>query len=130
MKVLVQRHTLTVGLNGKSDILRELPVELVNVDTAAAAVSYLRNERFGGVVSRWRLEDMEEGGFQRKLRTVRPDTATVVLVDGSDPAQEIMARSIGVSAVLTEDCSDELLLATVAAVLGLEIPAAVPVQET
>jgi DNA-binding NarL/FixJ family response regulator len=128
MKVLVQGHTLTVGLNGKGDALDELPIELISVDTAAQAVACLKSERFDCVVSRWHLEDMDQGGFQRRLRAVRPDTATIVLVSGDNPGEEILARSIGVSAVLTEDCSDELLLATVAAVLGIEIPAVVPVE--
>ncbi|MFA5554177.1 MAG: response regulator [Phycisphaerae bacterium] len=125
MKVLVQGHTLAVGLNGKSEILRELPIELTSVDTASQAVSFLKLERFDGVITRWRLDDASEGDFLKKLRLVRPDTPAVVLVDSGNPAQEIMARSIGVSAVLTENCSDELLLATVAAVLGIDIPDAV-----
>lgn len=125
MKVLVQGHALAVGLNGKGDALGELPIELTSVDTAAQAVACLKNERFDCVVSRWHLEDMREGMFQRRLRAVRPDTATIVLVSGDNPGEEVLARSIGVSAVLTEDCSDELLLATVAAILGIEIPSAV-----
>ena len=130
MKILVQGRTLTVGLNGKGDALSELPIELTSVDTATQAVTCLKSERFDCVVSKWHLDDMNEGGFQRRLRAVRPDTATVVLVSCDDPGEEILARSIGVSAVLTEDCSDELLLATVAAILGIVVPAAVPAENT
>lgn len=130
MKVLVQGHALTVGLSGTSGALGELPIELTSVDTAAQAVACLKGERFDCVVSRWHLEDMGQGGFQRRLKAVRPDVATIVLVNGDDLGEEVLARSIGVSAVLTEDCSDELLLATVAAVLGIEIPAAAPFENT
>ena len=130
MKILVQGHTLAVGLNGKSEVLKELPIELTSVDTAAQAVSYLKIEKFDAVITKWNLQDTGEGEFLKKLKLVRPDTATVVLVDGKNPLQEITARSIGVSAVLTENCSDELLLATVAAVLGIEMPSEIFAEKT
>ena len=98
---------------------------LVTVRSAAEAISHIRDDRFESVLSRWDLEDMPAGLFLKKLRLVRPDMTTVVLICGKDVSEEISARSIGVSAVLTEDCSDELLLATVASVLGIAVPAQV-----
>lgn len=122
MEVLVRANLLAVGFNGEIKALEELPVCFVSVDRAAEAVRLIRNERYESVLSKWQLEDMRNGLFLKRLRIVKPDIAIIVFVRGDDPAEEIFARSIGVSAVLTEGCSDELLVQTVAQVLGLEVP--------
>ncbi len=124
MKVLVQGHLLAVGLTDRSELLHELPVLVVTAESAAEAVRSLKNERFDSIVSRWNLVDMPNGGFQKRLRAVKPDVATVVLISPDKPDLEIATRSIGVSAVLTEDCSDEILIQTLAAILGVEVPVA------
>ena len=51
---------------------------------------------------------------------MKPEIPTIVFVKSGDSDQEIAARSLGVSAVLTEDASDELFKETVANVLGLK----------
>ncbi|MFA5424052.1 MAG: response regulator [Phycisphaerae bacterium] len=122
MKSLVKANLLTVGLNGRAKILAELPVRMVSVGSAAEATRLIRNERFDGVLSTWDLDDMAAGLFLKRLRMVKPDIATIVLVSSDDPSQEILARSIGVCAVLTSDCSDGLLTGAVSSVLGIAIP--------
>lgn len=122
MEILVQANLLTVGLNDRTSNFDDLPIRMISVETAAEAVRCIRNDRFESVVSKWQLRDSLGGLFLRQLRMVKPDMTTIVLVDGDDPQQEIMARSIGVTAVLTEDCGDDLLIATVAEILGVEIP--------
>ncbi len=124
MEPLVRTNLLAVGVNGRTQLLSELPIRLVSVQSAAEAVVCIRNDRFESVLSTWNLEDMPRGLFLKRLRVVKPDLTTIVLVNGNDPSEEIGARSIGVCAVLTEDCGDDFLVQAVASVLGLEVPAA------
>lgn len=124
MELLVRTNLLAVGLNGRAQQLDELPVRLVIAGSATQAVGRIRNDRFDSVLSRWNLEDMPEGLFLRRLRVVKPDLKIIVLVDGKNPSEEILARSIGACAVLADDCSDELLVQTVVSILGLDVPTA------
>ncbi len=120
MIVLVQANVLTVGLNGRNEALRELPIRLITMQLGAEVARSLKNEKVDSVISKWDLDDMSNGQFLRKLRTVKPDIPTIVFVNSGNRVQEISARSLGVSAVLSEKTSDELFLETVANVLGLK----------
>jgi len=120
MVVLVQATVMTIGLNGKSTALRELPIRLLNMQSGAEAARSLKNEYVDSVISRWDLDDMDKGRFLKRFRAVKPDIPTIVFVKAGDRAQEVAARSLGVSAVLTDDCDDELFRETVATVLGLK----------
>ena len=125
MIVLVQANVLTVGLNGKNDALRELPVRLITMQSGIQAARSLKNEKVDSVISKWDLQDMEDGRFLRSLRAVKPEIPTVAFVRAGDVAQEIAARSIGVSAVLTDDSDDEFFRQIVANVLGLTSPVSI-----
>jgi CheY-like chemotaxis protein len=133
MVVLVQAHVLTVGLNGKNEVLRELPIRLITVPSGRQAVHSFRNERFDSVITNWDLDDMQNGRFIKKLRAVKPDIPTIVFIRANEPEQEIAARSLGVSAVLTDESDDELFRQTVANVLGIRdiasIEAISPVED-
>ena len=120
MIALVQATVLTVGLNGKSEVLRELPIQVVKMRSGGQAARSLKNENIDSVISKWDLVDMKGGRFLKKLRAVKPDIPTIAFIRAGSQAQEIAARSIGVSAVLTEDTTDELFRETVANVLGLK----------
>ena len=120
MIVLVQASVLTVGLNGKNEVLRELPIRLITMQSGMEAARSLKNEKVDSVISKWDLHDMEDGRFLKNLRAVKPEIPTIAFVRAGDRAQEIAARSLGVSAILTEDTSDELFRETVANVLGLK----------
>jgi DNA-binding NarL/FixJ family response regulator len=124
MELLVRTNLLAVGLNGRAQQLDELPIRLVVAGSASQAVGCIRNDRFESVLSTWNLEDMPAGLFLKRLRVIKPDMKIIVLVDGRNPSEEILARSIGVCAVLADDCSDGLLVQTVASVLGLDVPTA------
>jgi DNA-binding NtrC family response regulator len=128
MIVLVQANVLTVGLNGKNKALRKLPIRLITMQSGVQAARSLKNEKVDSVISKWDLEDMEDGRFLRALRAVKPEVPTIAFVNPGDIEQEIAARSIGVSAVLTDDSDDEFFQQIVANVLGLTSP--VPVKET
>jgi len=119
MIVLVQASVLTVGLNGKNEVLRELPIRLITMQSGTEAARSLKNEEVDSVISKWDLDDMEDGWFLRRLRAVKPEISTIAFVRAGDQAQEIAARSAGVSAVLTDEADDELFRETVANVLGL-----------
>ena len=120
MIVLVQATVLTVGLNGKNEVLRELPIRLITMQSGIEAARSLKSEKVNSVISKWDLHDMEDGQFLKNLRAVKPEIPTIAFIRAGDRAQEIAARSLGVSAVLTEDTSDELFRETVANVLGLK----------
>ncbi|GAI81962.1 unnamed protein product, partial [marine sediment metagenome] len=110
MIVLVQATVLTVGLNGngKNEVLRELPIRLITMQSGTEAARSLKNEKVDSVISKWDLDDMEDGRFLKRLRAVKPEIPTIAFVRAGDRAQEIAARSLGVSAILTDDTSDEL----------------------
>ena len=119
MIVLVQANVLMIGLNGKHKVLRELPVRLITMQSGREAARSLKNEKVDSVISKWDLGDMEDGQFLKKLKAVKPEIPTIAFVKAGDESQEIAARSLGVSAVLTDDADDELFRQTVANVLGL-----------
>ena len=120
MVVLVQATVLTVGLNGKSEILKELPIRLINMQSGFEAARSLKSQKVDSVISNWDLDDMEDGLFLKKLRAVKPEMPTIVFVRAGDRVEEIAARSLGACAVLTSDTNDELFKQTVANVLGLK----------
>jgi len=120
MIVLVQASVLTVGLNGRDEVLRELPVRLITMQSGVEAARSLKNEKVDSVISKWDLGDMRDGRFLKRLRVVRPDIPTIAFVRAGDRAQEIAARSLGVSAVLNDDADDDFFKETVANVLGLK----------
>ena len=118
MIVLVQAKVLAVGLNSRSEILRELPIRLVTMQSGTEAARSLKNEEVDSIISKWDLDDMADGWFLRRLRAVKPQIPTIAFIRAGDQAQEIAARSLGVSAVLTDEADDELFRETVANVLG------------
>lgn len=119
MVVLVQANILTIGLGDKNEVLQELPIRIVSIDSALNAATFLRKENFDGIISNWDVHEMENEIFTRRLHAAKPDIPTIVFIRSGDMAQEITARSLGVSAVLTDQVSADLFRETVANVLGL-----------
>jgi DNA-binding NarL/FixJ family response regulator len=134
MIVLIQASVLTVGLDGKNEVLRELPIRLITMQSGIKAARSLKTEKVDSVISKWDLDDMEDGRFLKNLRAVKPEIPTIAFVRAGNQAQEIAARSLGVSAVLTDEADDELFCETVANVLGLRdvasIKAMSPVEDS
>ncbi len=120
MLVLVQATVMTVGLDGREETLRELPIQLINLECGQKAARSLKTEKIDSVISRWSLDGMEDGLFLKRLKAVKPNIPTIAFVKAGDKKQEIAARSLGVSAVLTDEVSDEMFQQTVANVLGLK----------
>jgi DNA-binding NarL/FixJ family response regulator len=84
------------------------------------AARSLKNEKVDSIISKWDLPDMEAGRFLRGLKAAKPDIPTIVFVRSGNEYEEIAARSLGVSAVLTDQADDELFQQTVANVLGMK----------
>jgi DNA-binding NtrC family response regulator len=120
MIVLVEASVLTVGLNGREEVLRDLPIRVITMRSGVEAARSLKTERVDSVISNWDLEDMADGGFLKGLRAAKPYIPTIAFVKAGDRAQEIAARSLGVSAVLTDEADDDFFQQTVADVLGLK----------
>jgi len=120
MVVLVQATVLTVGLNGRNEVLRELPIRLIKMQSGLEAARSLKNEKVNSVISRWDLDDMPDGRFLKSFKAAKPYIPTIALVKPGSKAQEIAARSLGVSAVLAEDATDNVLKDTVANLLGIQ----------
>ena len=51
--------------------------------------------------------DIPNGGLLKDLIAAKPNLPTIAIVKTGDHQQEILARNIGVSAVLTDDIDDE-----------------------
>ena len=119
MLVLVQANVMTVGLDGRNEILRELPIRLVSMQSGSEAVRSLKNEKVDSIISSWDLDDMPDGSFIKRLKAAKPDIPTIVFIRSGDKAQEVAARSFGVSAVLTDETDDDVFRETVANVLGI-----------
>ncbi len=120
MIVLVEASVLTIGLNGREEVLEELPIRVIAMQSGVEAARSLKTERVDSVISDWELGDMADGRFVKALRAAKPGIPTIVFIRAGDVAQEIAARSLGVSAVLTDEADDGLFLQTVANVLGLK----------
>lgn len=114
MIVLVQARVLLVGIDGKSEVLRDLPVRIIKTDCGTEAACYLKNEKVDAVLCAWDLVDMPNGLFLKKLRIAKPDIKTIVVIKSGSIAQEIAARSLGVSVVITDHADDVLIRETVA----------------
>jgi DNA-binding NarL/FixJ family response regulator len=119
MIVLVKASVLTIDIKKKNKILQQLPIELVTMQSCIEAARYLKTEKVDSVISKWDYQDMEKERFLKSLKAIKPHISTIVLIESGDPKLEIAARSLGASAVLTEDSDDEHFLQTVIAVLGL-----------
>ena len=120
MVVLVQATVLTVGLTGRSEVLRELPVRLIKMQSGIEAVRSLKNEKVNSVISKWHLYDMPDGRFLKSFKAAKPYIPTIALVRAGSKQQEIAARALGVTAVLADDATDAVLRDTVANLLGIE----------
>ncbi len=119
MLVLVKANVLVVGLGGKRGALKRLPIRVSYIRSGLKAGRSLKNENVNSVISTWDLPDAPDGQFLKNLRLAKPYMPIIAVVDANNVQQEIAARSIGTSAVLSSDVSDEVLRQTVIGVLGL-----------
>jgi DNA-binding NarL/FixJ family response regulator len=119
MLVLVKANVLVLGLGGRSDVLKTLPIRVSFIKTGLEAGRSLKNENVDSIISNWDLPDAPDGRFLRSLRPAKPYMPIIAVVNSNDARQEIAARSIGATAVLSSDAPDEVFKQAVIEVLGL-----------
>ena len=111
---------LSVGIRNKSEALKTLPVRVLVVDSGAQAVRHLLEDKIDVVISHWDLTDMPQGTLLEKIIVAKPDMPTVAFVEPGNWEQEIMARSIGVTAILNEDIDKLFFRNTICHILHME----------
>ena len=122
MIIVAKTTVLAVGVGDRSDELAELPIRLINLARASEAIRSFKTEDIDSVISHWHLDDMPDGEFLKRLRAIRPQIPTIAIIKSGNPDQEIAARSLGVAAVIPEDCSEEYFRMIVADVLHVRMP--------
>ena len=120
MVVAYGRTVLAVGIGSKADALRELAVRVKVNNYGYEAAGSFKYENIDTLVSKWHLADMTEGKFIKGVKKIRPSIPVVAIIDNNDEAQEKDARSVGVTAVLTDDCDNEYLVSVVAQITGAD----------
>ena len=120
MLVLVKANVLVLGLGGRSSALKALPIRVLCIETGVEAGRSLKNEHVDSVISKWDLPDARDGRFLKSLRLAKPYMPVIAIVNSNDAGQEIAARSIGATAVLSSDVTDEVFRQTAIGVLGLD----------
>ncbi len=113
---------LVVGVaEEKMDWISELPVTVLFANTGKKAVEYLKKYNISIAAGKWDLKDMPDGVFLARLKKARPYIPTVALVETGNRKQEIAARSLGISAVISDDAGGNEIKDTLAGLLvGIE----------
>lgn len=119
MLVLVKANILVLGCGGRNNALKALPIRKLFVESGLEAGRSLKNEKVDGVISAWDIPDAPAGKFLRNLRLAKPYLPIVVVVDAGNIQQEIAARSIGPTAVVSSDVDDDIFRKTVVEVLRI-----------
>jgi DNA-binding NtrC family response regulator len=117
---ITETSVLAVGIRSKSSALEELPIRLLVMDTTVEALSCLREEKIHTVISRWELVDSPAGEFLKRVREAKPAMPTIAFIKPGNEREEIIARCLGVSAVLSEDINDDHFREAVCQLLGLK----------
>jgi DNA-binding NtrC family response regulator len=120
MIVVTKANVLTVGIADKARAIRELNIRVISLQFGKDAVRSLKSEEFDSVISRWDLPDMKNGTFLQGLKNIKRDMPTIAVIESGNTDQEISARSLGVSAVITEDISEDHFRELISQLLGLE----------
>ncbi len=126
---VVVANVLAVGISDRSDALKELSVRLLVMDTGAEAVRCLQEERIATVISRWELFDMPRGRLLKNIIAANPVTPTIAFVTPGDRSQEIAARALGVSAILSEDVDDDYFREIICQLLDISTVTSVKVAD-
>ena len=119
MVIIAEMNVLAVGMEDRTDGFDGLPVRLLNMAHGSDAIRSFRTDAIDSVISHWNLTDMPDGQFLKKLKTAKPDMPTVAVIEPNNPQQEIEARQLGVSAVVSEDCDGDYFRQVMASVFGL-----------
>jgi DNA-binding NtrC family response regulator len=116
---VVGRNILVVGVADKGDALRELPIQVLAMDTCAQAIRCLKEEKIDTVISHWELIDIPDGKFLKNVTEAKPSTPTIAFIKPGNMDQELTARQLGVDAVLSDDIDDDYFRETVCQLLDI-----------
>jgi len=119
MVIIAEMNVLAVGMEDRVGEFEGLSVRLLDMAHGSDAIRSFRTDPIDSVISHWHLADMPDGEFLKKLKAVKPDMPTVAIVEPNNPQQEIEARMLGVSAVVSEDCGEDYFREVITSVLGL-----------
>ena len=119
MVIIAGMNVLAVGMEDRAGEFKGLPIRLLNLTHGHDAIRSFKTDPIDSVVSRWHLADMPNGEFLKKLKAAKPDMPTVAIIEPNNPQQEIEARTLGVNAVITEDCDVQSLREVMTLVFGL-----------
>ena len=117
--MLKEQYILAVGIKDKSEMLESLPVRVILCDGGLDALKCLRQARTHMLVSKWNLPDMPDGELLRRYTGANPYTPTIAFIEPDNTEQEIEARILGVTVVLSEDSDYETFYASVCRLLHL-----------
>lgn len=117
----VETKVMAVGLNGNSQSLKLLPIQLICSENGMAAIQWLRQHRLiDALVSQWDLPDMKNGELVRRIKRARPWLPTIVLLDEPYQEREITVRGLGVVAVFPSTIAGGVLQQIIVEILGLQ----------
>ena len=122
---LVQTTVLMVGDGNKSHAINELPIRLVLLDTGAAAIRFLKQEKIETLICKWDLMDIPNGGLLENVISAIPSMPTIALIEPGNFAQEIKAAQLGVTAIINDDIDDDYFRQVVSQLLGIKEMAAI-----
>jgi response regulator RpfG family c-di-GMP phosphodiesterase len=120
MFVVAKSSVLVVGIESKARLLREIDIDVITRKFGALAARSLKTENIQGIIARWNLPDMYDGKFFKGLKRIKPYMPTIAVIDSGNNQQEISARSLGVSAVITEGIDGSDFKRLVCNLMGFE----------
>lgn len=119
MVIIAEMNVLAVGMDKRIAQFKGLPIRLLNLTHGSDAIRSFRTTQYDSVISHWHLADMPNGHFLRRLKAAMPKMPVIAIIEPNNPQQEIEARRLGVSAVVSEDCDESYFRQIVASVFGL-----------
>lgn len=119
MIVVAKINVLAVGVEQQADQIAELGIRVIRLQEGKKAVCSFKTEQIDSVISRWHLDDMPNGEFLKRLRAIRPYMPTIAIIEAGNTEQEIAARSLGVTAVVPEDSTEDYFRHVVCQMLGI-----------
>jgi DNA-binding NarL/FixJ family response regulator len=84
-------------------------LRIISTAKGSSAIICLRRWKIDLLIGRWNLPDLRDGRMFEHVRAAKPSLPLVALVTGDDRNQEIAARNMGVTAVIDDDFSIDLI---------------------
>lgn len=102
-------HILSVGVDENTGCLDKLGFCHLRTNSGLGAMLLLREYYPNLMLVRWELPDMPGEMLLRRIITAKPSILTIAMIQAGNPGQEVIARSIGVTAVVHDDILEKSL---------------------